>query len=63
MGTAAPIVGNLMFAEISGKHVTIRVPSGASGYTSAWQNAFKGYGSNGGGNYVNPNINLVFEYY
>jgi hypothetical protein len=55
MGNAAPSVGMNMFYEITGvKNVTVRVPSGATGYTSAWQTAFKGW---------NNNINLVVEDY
>jgi hypothetical protein len=55
MGANAPTVGGFMFYAINGSRtVTIRVPSGATGYTSAWQTAFKG---------GNSYINLVFEYY
>jgi hypothetical protein len=55
MGAAAPTVGSNMFDNINGSRtVTIRVPSGASGYDSAWETAFKG---------GNSYINFVFEYY
>jgi uncharacterized repeat protein (TIGR02543 family) len=55
MGTAAPTVGSNMFDNINGSRtVTIRVPSGATGYTSAWQTAFKS---------GNSYINLVIQYY
>jgi hypothetical protein len=68
MGTAAPTVGYDMFYNINGSRtVTIRVPSGATGYDATWQNAFKGLG-NAGGYYsgtptVNSYINFAFEYY
>jgi hypothetical protein len=65
MGNAAPTVDYGMFSEVAGtKNVTVRVPSGATGYTSAWETAFKGYGNYGTTHVtVNSNINLVFEYY
>jgi hypothetical protein len=42
--------------------VTVKVPSGASGYDEEWQTAFKGKGSDGSGT-VNGNItvNIVQE--
>jgi hypothetical protein len=55
MGSAAPTVGVNMFYEITGvKSVTVRVPSGATGYNATWQTAFKG---------GNTYINLVVVYY
>jgi hypothetical protein len=66
MGAVAPTVDfNMFYDSIDGsKNVTVRVPSGASGYTSTWQNAFKGYGNDGGEHgTVNSNINLVVEEY
>jgi hypothetical protein len=66
MGNAAPLVGSYMFHVVTSiKTVTVRVPSGATGYTSTWQNAFKGHGDGYTSAYgeVNENINLVFEYY
>jgi hypothetical protein len=63
MGNAAPIVGANIFSTINGsKHVTVSVPAGATGYTSIWQNAFKGLGSDGTGT-VNNYINLAIQYY
>jgi hypothetical protein len=65
MGTASPTVGVDMFKDITGtKNVSIRVPNGATGYDTAWQNAFNGYGNNGNEHgTVNTYINLVVEYY
>jgi hypothetical protein len=65
MGAAAPTVSYGMFSGINGSRtVTVRVPSGATGYDEAWQEAFKGYGNDGSGHgTVNENINLVVEYY
>jgi hypothetical protein len=69
MGAYAPTVGYNSFASINGSRtVTIRVPSGATGYDATWQNAFKGLGNAGGYDYSNPPtvnsyINFVFEYY
>jgi uncharacterized repeat protein (TIGR02543 family) len=64
MRTAAPTVGNNMFDSINGSRtVTIMLPSRATGYTSTWQTAFKGYGTNTPHGTVNSYINLVFEYY
>jgi hypothetical protein len=65
MGAVAPTVGGETFTGVTGtKNVTVRVPSGATGYDEAWQEAFKGLGSYGGGTgTVNENINLVVEYY
>jgi uncharacterized membrane protein len=64
MGAVAPTVDYNMFLEVAGtKNVTVRVPTNATGYTSTWQTAFKGYG-NYGTNHgtVNSYINLVIQY-
>jgi hypothetical protein len=43
MGNAAPTVGYNMFDGINGSRtVTVRVSSGATGYTDTWKTAFKG---------------------
>jgi hypothetical protein len=64
MWSAAPTVGVDMFKDITGaKNVTVRVPNGATGYDTAWQNAFKGYGTNTPHGTVNENINLAIQYY
>jgi hypothetical protein len=45
MGNAAPTVGTSMFVDLnvtSTKTVTVRVPSGATGYDETWKTAFKG---------------------
>jgi hypothetical protein len=65
MGAAAPtLVSGNTFEGINGsRNVTVRVPSGASGYTDTWQTAFKGRGNTGYTGTVNYNINLVVEYY
>jgi uncharacterized membrane protein len=55
MGAAAPTVGNNMFNDINGSRtVTVRVPSGATGYTDTWKTAFKG---------GNSYIDVVIQYY
>jgi len=47
MGYSAPTVGNDMFNSVPAtKNVTVRIPSGATGYTSAWSDSFKGGNSN-----------------
>jgi hypothetical protein len=54
MGAVAPTVGWEIFTGVTGtKNVTVRVPSGATGYTDAWQTAFKG---------GNSYINVVIQY-
>jgi hypothetical protein len=58
MGNAAPTVGTSMFVDsnvTSTKNVTVRVPSGATGYDETWKTAFKGRSA--------PNVNLVIQYY
>jgi hypothetical protein len=63
----APTVGRNMFYGITGsRNVTVKVPSGATGYTDTWKTAFKGYGSNASSyshGTVNSYINLVVEEY
>jgi hypothetical protein len=64
MGTAAPTVGRYIFADVTGtKNVTVRVPSGATGYDEAWKTAFKGYGNGTYNGTANENINLVIQEY
>jgi hypothetical protein len=54
MGAVAPTVGGSIFEGVTDtKNVTVRVPSGATGYDEAWQEAFEGAYSN---------INLVIQY-
>jgi hypothetical protein len=53
MGAAAPTVSGGTFNGVTAtKNVTVRVPTGATGYSSTWQTAFKEW---------NSNINLVVE--
>jgi hypothetical protein len=60
LGNAPPTVGVSEFFGVGvSKNVTVRVPSGAvPNYNAAWQEAFKGKGSNGTGA-VNSNISLT----
>ena len=52
MGSAAPTLGAYIFYDVKTiKPVTVRVPSGATGYDPAWQNAFTG-----GNSYINLSI-------
>jgi hypothetical protein len=77
LGSTAPTLGYMMFNGVtSTKTVTVRVPSGATGYGSSpanttdvnWGNGFRGGGWDGtgfvtnGASYVNSNINLTIEY-
>jgi hypothetical protein len=77
LGSAAnltpPVLGTNMFDFVTGKTVTVKVPSGATGYgasptdttTGNWGNAFRGKGWDGTnylGGTVNGNINLTIEY-
>jgi hypothetical protein len=57
-----PTVGRYMFDHVNeSKPVTVRVPASAvSSYDSAWQDAFKGKGSDGSGD-VNTDIALTIE--
>jgi hypothetical protein len=42
MGAVAPTRGTGLFSDVGGtKNVTVRVPNGATGYDSPWQNGFK----------------------
>jgi hypothetical protein len=64
MGAVAPTVGTYMFYGIDGsRNVTVRVPSGATGYDDTWKTAFRGKGSSNNGTVVNSNINLVVVEY
>ena len=74
LGSNAPTVGTFMFLDVSNnKTVTVKVPSGATGYgtsptditTQNWGNAFRGRGWDGTNylsGYVNANVTLVIEY-
>jgi hypothetical protein len=78
MGAAAPTwVGHSLFQNVNSKTVTVKVPSGATGYgssptdatTNNWGNAFRGLGRNWQnssittfGVTVNTNINLIIAY-
>jgi len=68
---------NIFFDNVSSKSVTVKVPSGATGYgaipasyttdttTNNWANAFRGKGWNGSyyhSGSVNDNISLRIEY-
>jgi len=56
MGNTAPSLGSTIFRDNGTlKDVTVRVPAGATGYDTAWQNSFSG-----GGAYQ---INLMIETY
>jgi hypothetical protein len=46
LGSTAPTLGTSIFAGVSNKTVTVKVPYGATGYTPTWQNSFKQGGSN-----------------
>jgi hypothetical protein len=78
MGDAAPRLGQLMFYNVSSaKTVTVKVPSGATGYAASlpftvsgsdatvnWGNGFRGRGWDGIGftySNLNQNINLTIE--
>jgi hypothetical protein len=62
LGATAPTVGQNMFNNVSvAKTVTIRVPSGASGYDATWEAAFRGVGNTGTVGTENTNITLVIE--
>jgi hypothetical protein len=64
LGSKPPAVGYNMFYEVTeSKTVTVSVPSGASGsYNTAWQEAFKGVGNDGGSTgEVNSYITLEIE--
>jgi hypothetical protein len=75
MGAVAPSVGKSLFNSVTGtKTVTVRVPSGATGYgtaptdtsTNNWGNAFRGKGWNGSSyesGTVNANISLNMQNY
>jgi hypothetical protein len=53
LGNTAPGLGTPMFGGVYvAKTVTVKVPSGATGYNSAWESAF-----NGG----NPSITVIFD--
>jgi hypothetical protein len=55
LGSTVPTVGTKTFNNVSGKTVTIKVPTGAqANYDTAWQNNFKDGGTN---------INLIIETY
>ena len=55
MGWVVPTVGSGMFSGVSSaKNVTVRIPTGATGYDTTWQNNFKG---------GNSNINLTMQTY
>jgi hypothetical protein len=77
LGDAAPTLGSRMFSSVSaGKTVTVKVPSGATGYAPAyidsdtvcWGNGFRGRGWNGSEftttdtGYFNSNITLTIQY-
>jgi hypothetical protein len=52
LGNTAPALGSGLFDSVtSTKTVIVQVPSGATGYTSAWQNNFTG-----GNTYINLTI-------
>jgi hypothetical protein len=72
LGSTAPKLGTILFTGVSGgtKNVTVKVPSGATGYGSSptddstdnWGNAFRGKGWDGAsyqGGAVNPDIKLT----
>jgi hypothetical protein len=53
LGNTAPTMGANMFDAITvPKTVTVKKPSGATGYDTAWETAFKG---------GNANITLILE--
>jgi hypothetical protein len=62
LGATAPTLGVDMFSDITSKTVTVQAPSGATGYTSTWQDAFKGKGSAGTGT-INNSITLTVQTY
>jgi hypothetical protein len=75
LGSTVPTLGTEMFVTVTGtKNVTVKVPSGATGYGSSptdttadnWGNAFRGKGWNGTSyltGTVNSNIVLTIETY
>jgi hypothetical protein len=71
MGAVAPTIGtssvDMFYGDTYPKTVTVRVPNGATGYTSDWKNAFMGLGNNdsyySGTPTMNSYINLVIQYY
>jgi hypothetical protein len=78
LGNTAPTLGTVMFAGVTGKTVTVKVPSGATDYgtipgnytgtdtTSNWGNGFRGGGWNGSAimnsSMINGNISLSITY-
>jgi hypothetical protein len=55
MGWVAPTVGSDMFTGVSAaKNVTVRYPTGASGYNATWESNFRG---------GNNNITLTMQTY
>jgi hypothetical protein len=74
LGAAVPTLGTDMFSSVSAaKNVTVKVPSGATGYGSSpantadsnWGNGFRGGGWDGAaatGGAVNSYISLTIEY-
>jgi hypothetical protein len=78
LGSAAPTLGLDMFSGVTApKTVTVRVPSGATGYgpvpitysgfdsTVCWSNGFRGRGWDGSalsGGHINSNVTLTIEY-
>ncbi|MDR2020312.1 MAG: leucine-rich repeat protein, partial [Treponema sp.] len=80
LGFSVPTLGTNMFSGVSvAKNVTVKVPSGATGYgtipgtysdantTNNWGNGFRGGGWNGSAmmnnSYINSKINLTIETY
>jgi hypothetical protein len=73
LGATVPTLGTYMFSSVSAtKTVTVKVPSGATGYGSSptdtttdnWGNGFRGKGwdgSNYGSGTVNSNISLTIK--
>jgi uncharacterized protein YjdB len=74
LGDTAPALGEGIFYGVNTKSVTVKVPSGATGYGSSpanttddnWGNGFRGGGWNGSAmtnsSYVNSNITLSINY-
>ena len=54
LGPTVPTLGPDLFIYVEAKTVTVRVPSGATGYDDKWKNAFTG---------GNSNISLTVETY
>ena len=62
LGSAAPDVAGLVFTEVSvPKSVTVKVPVGAMGYDTNWENGFRGLGTVGTPGTLNTFIDLTID--